>query len=288
MQIEKKRVLLFIVFAIGLGWAVFLALPLFGIHYGQKASIIILAVGMFTPTLSNLLTRLITKEGFKELYLKPNFKQNIKKYIFLYFGPTLLLFASGALYFLIFPSSFDSNLTFLKATVGENGNISAFKMVIISVLQILLVGPIINIVPTLGEEFGWRAYLQPKLMKFFKPQKALLLTGFVWGFWHLPVIVMGHNYGTNYFGYPYLGILAMIVFCLILGIIEGYATLKLNSVIPAAMIHSTVNAGAGLPLLLIKGDYNTLLGPAITGFFGSLPFIVVAIIIFIKIDKQEI
>ena len=105
MQIEQKRVVLFTVFVIGLGWAVFLSLPLFGLHYGQKASIIILAVGMFTPTVSNLLTRLITKEGFKELYLKPNFKQNIKKYIFLYFGPTLLLFISGTLYFLIFPAS---------------------------------------------------------------------------------------------------------------------------------------------------------------------------------------
>ena len=41
----------------------------------------------------------------------------------------------------------------------------------------------------------------------------------------------------------------MIVFCLILGIIEGYATMKLNSVIGAAMIHSVVNAGAGLPIL---------------------------------------
>jgi hypothetical protein len=112
MQLEKKRVVLFIVFAIGFGWAIFLSLPLFGIHYGQKASIIILAVGMFTPTMSNLLTRLITKEGFTELYLKPNFKQNIKKYIVLYFGPTLLLFVSAT--FLPLIVTFPLDLIFFK------------------------------------------------------------------------------------------------------------------------------------------------------------------------------
>ncbi|WP_444641135.1 hypothetical protein ACRQU7_12145 [Caproiciproducens sp. R1] len=97
----------------------------------------------------------------------------------------------------------------------------------------------------------------------------------------MPVIVMGHNYGTSYWGYPWLGIIAMIVFCVILGTIEGYISIKLQSAIPAAMIHSTVNAGAALPILLIKGSYNTLLGPAITGIIGGLPFIALAVILLI-------
>ena len=42
-----------------------------------------------------------------------------------------------------------------------------------------------------------------------------------------------------------VGILAMIVFCVVLGVIEGYISIRLESVIPAAMIHSAVNAGAG-------------------------------------------
>ena len=78
----------------------------------------------------------------------------------------------------------------------------------------------------------------------------------------------------------------MIVFCVVLGMIEGYISIKLQSAIPAAMIHSTVNAGAALPLYLIKGSYNTLLGPAITGLVGGLPFIILAVILFIKAGKM--
>ncbi|NTV89661.1 MAG: CPBP family intramembrane metalloprotease, partial [Clostridiales bacterium] len=115
---------------------------------------------------------------------------------------------------------------------------------------------------------------------------ALIITAVIWGFWHAPVIVMGHNYGTDYFGYPYLGILAMVVFCIVLGIIEGYISIKLESAIPAAMIHSTVNAGAGLMLYLTKGNLNPLLGPTIVGVLGCIPFIILAVVLFVKIGKK--
>jgi hypothetical protein len=46
------------------------------------------------------------------------------------------------------------------------------------------------------------------------------------------VIAQGHNYGTDYWGFPYLGILAMIVFCVALGIIEGYVTIKTKAPYP--------------------------------------------------------
>ncbi|MGI5901707.1 MAG: CPBP family intramembrane glutamic endopeptidase [Desulfitobacteriia bacterium] len=282
----KKRLILFVIFAIGLGWLTFLMIPFLGVEYGQMSSTVFLIIAMFVPTISNILTRLITKEGFQNMYLRPNFKGNIKAYLLVFFGPTILLFLSAAFYFLIFPGNFDSELTMVKAS-GIAG-ISPINVILIMSLQVIILGPIINIIPTLGEELGWRGYLLPKLQEFFSDRKALVITGAIWGIWHLPAIVMGHNYGTNYIGYPVLGILAMIIFCIVLGIIEGYATIKLKSAVPAAMIHSTVNAGAGFPIVLAKGGYNTLLGPAITGLIGGLPFLIVAVILFIKIGKREI
>lgn len=54
------------------------------------------------------------------------------------------------------------------------------------------------------------------------------------------------------------------------------------------MIHSTINAGAGLPIFLTKAGYNQLLGPAVTGFVGGLPFVVLALILFIKSGKETV
>ena len=164
--------------------------------------------------------------------------------------------------------------------------LSSQTLLLITILQVVIIGPVINIIPTLGEELGWRAYLLPKLRLLLSDRAALVVTGLIWGLWHAPVIAMGHNYGTSYAGYPWLGILMMVVFCVWLGIIEGYMTIKLNSVIPAAMIHSTVNAGAGLAILMAREGANPLLGPAITGLIGGMPFILVAVILLKKAGNQ--
>ncbi len=282
----KKRLTLFVGLTFVITWIIFLLIPLRGLTYGKGLSIIILAAAMFVPTLSNILTRLITKEGFGNTYLHPHFKGHMKDYLLVYFGPTALVFLSAIVYYLIFPGSFDPQLTVLKEAATSTGGLSAYNLLLISILQIIIIGPIINIIPTLGEEIGWRGYLLPKLRMLLTDRAALLITGIIWGMWHIPVIMMGHNYGTSYVGYPWLGILAMIVFCVVLGVIEGYISIKLESVIPAAMIHSVVNAGVGLPILLAKGGYNPILGPAITGLIGGLPFVVLAVVLLIKAGNK--
>ncbi len=290
IKIVKNRLVLFVVLSFVIAWIVFMLIPICGLTYGKGVSILILAAAMFAPALSSILTRLITKEGFHQMYLRPHFKGHVKEYIMVFFGPTALLFLSGAVYFLVFPSMFDSQLTNLKqmAASSSTPGFSALTLLLISALQIIIIGPIINIIPTMGEELGWRGYLLPKLRVVFSDRVALIITGVIWGLWHTPVIVMGHNYGTQYFGYPWLGILGMTIFCVVLGIIEGYITIKLESAFPAAMIHSTVNAGAALPICLVKGSYNTLLGPAITGLVGGLPFIIVAVILLIKTKNKTL
>jgi membrane protease YdiL (CAAX protease family) len=289
-SVVKKRLIIFVALTIAIAWIIFMLIPICGLTYGSGLSVILLAAAMFVPALSSILTRLITKEGFKKMYLRPNFKGNIKHYLLIYFGPTVLLLLSAAFYFLIFPGQFDPDLTVLKELAASTGKpgLSASTLLITQVLQLAIIGPVINIIPTLGEELGWRGYLLPKLRMFFSDRSALVITGAIWGIWHLPVIVMGHNYGTDYPGYPWLGILAMIVFCVMLGTIEGYISIKLESVIPAAMIHSALNAGAGLPLYMIKSGYNTLLGPTVVGFIGGLPFIVLAVILFIKAGNTTV
>ena len=281
-----KRLVWFVALTFAITWVIFGQIPWRGLTYGTGVSIYIVMAGMFVPALCNLLTRLITGEGFANLLLRPNFKGHTKDYLLVFFGPTALLLLSAALYFLVMPGSFDSQLTFLQEPATRTGVLSARTLLLITILQVVIICPIINIIPTLGEELGWRAYLLPKLRLLLPDRAALVVTGIIWGLWHAPVIVMGHNYGTSYTGYPWLGILMMVVFCVWLGIIEGYMTIKLNSVIPAAMIHSTVNAGAGLPILMAQSGSNPLLGPTITGLIGGLPFILTALILLKKTGSK--
>lgn len=278
----KKRLIWFVSLTFVITWIIFGLIPWRGLTYGTGITIYIVMAGMFIPALSNLLTRLITREGFGNMMLRPNFKGHGKDYLLVFFGPTALLLLSAALYFLIMPGWFDPQFTLLQAPAAQTGVLSAQTLLLVMILQIVIIGPVINIIPTLGEELGWRAYLLPKLRLLLSDRWALVVTGIIWGLWHAPVIAMGHNYGASYTGHPWLGILMMVLFCVWLGIIEGYATIKLNSVIPAAMIHSTVNAGAGLAILMAKEGANPLLGPAITGLIGGIPFIMLALILLKK------
>jgi len=281
-----KRLIIFIVSTVIIAWILFFLIPIIGVPYGQGSSVLFLMAAMFAPTIGNILTRLITKEGFKNMYLRPNFKGNLKLYLLVFFVPSFLILLSSALYFLILPDMFDRNLTTLNQMVAISGK-SASSIITILLITVIFAGPIVNLIPTLGEELGWRGYLLPKLQVFFSDRIAVIITGIIWGLWHAPVIAMGHNYGTEYWGYPTLGILAMVIFCVVLGIIESYFSIKLKSAIPAAMIHSTLNAGAGLPIYFVKSGYNTLLGPAITGIIGGLPFIILAVILFFRLAKTK-
>ena len=93
---------------------------------------------------------------------------------------------------------------------------------------------------SLGEEWGWRGYLLPKLLPLGQ-WPALLISGAIWGIWHAPLIVLGANYP----GHPVLGILVMTINCMIVGTILGWTRLATGSIWPAVLGHAGFNASAG-------------------------------------------
>lgn len=42
--------------------------------------------------------------------------------------------------------------------------------------------------------------------------KAMVICGLVWGIWYAPLIIHGHDFGTDYFGAPITGILTLCVY----------------------------------------------------------------------------
>jgi membrane protease YdiL (CAAX protease family) len=100
----------------------------------------------------------------------------------------------------------------------------------------LLLSPILGLVFFFGEEYGWRGYLQSELVKMGKV-RGLLLVGVIWGVWHTPIIVMGHNYP----GYPLAGSVLMVLCTIVLAFLFGFAVLKSGSVWLAAFLHGLNN-----------------------------------------------
>ena len=292
---EKKRITIYLAFAFGISWATGLAIyltgglqnsPTFeiaGVQIGL-AYILLATLYMFGPAIANILTRLITREGNNNLFLRPHFdKRRWLFYLAAWFLPGILTLIGMILFFMLFPGYFDQELSLLKSQLQATPSASLMNpwlIVIVQTFQAILLSPLLNAIPTFGEEFGWRGYLQPKLMPL-GGRKAILLTGLIWGVWHWPVILMGYNYGTDYFGAPVLGPLAMVWFTLVLSALFGWVTIKANNLWPAVIAHSAINGIAALSLLFVQGNPSSLLGPTPVGLIGGLGFTVLAMVIFL-------
>jgi membrane protease YdiL (CAAX protease family) len=206
-----------------------------------------------------------------------------------WFGPGLLTILGGAIFYLLFPQYFDSTLSTVRqmfesagqgALVESNGAI-LWTAVLAQALTGMLVAPVINSLFTFGEEFGWRGYLLQKLMPLGW-RSAVLISGVIWGIWHWPIIAMGHNYGLEYAGYPWVGMFAMVWFTILLGIFLSWVTLKARSVWPAVIGHAAINGITALPLLFLTGQPHPAVGPLATGIVGSIAWTVVAALLFFK------
>lgn len=251
----------------------------------------LIALGMFMPAIGVLLTRLLTKEGFKDTWLIPkNFKRTWKYYVIGYFAPSLLTLLGMLVYFLIFSDKFDMNMTYLTSVYAAQGveiGADALRLTLLTqVIMAIFLGGVLNCITCFGEEWGWRGYLLPKMKEKMPMLPMLFVTGIIWGLWHAPLTCMGHNYGVGYLGYPVTGILAMCGFCIVMGIIFSYITLRSGSCIPAILAHGALNSIASTGIYFTIDGGNPFVGPAPTGIIGASPFIVVAVIMLVALLKK--
>jgi len=293
-KLDLKRIGIYLAIAFGLAWAVGLAVYLINenadpfdpnIASLQLTVTLLLAVGyMWAPALGNILTRLITREGWQTGFLIPHFRRAWKFWLLAWIMPVVLTVLGLAVYFLVFPAYFDSSLPAVKTQMAQAGmasTMSPWLFVGAQMINVLLVGLVVNSLATFGEEFGWRAYLLQKLMPL-GARKAVLISGVIWGVWHWPLTAQGHNYGLNYPGAPWLGMLMMVIFTIALGTLLSWLALRAGSVWPAVIGHAIMNAVGGLGLIMVVGEPNMLFGPIPAGLVAGLPFILLALLILLS------
>lgn len=302
MSESTRRITIFLVVTFALTWAceigVIWPIAAGGLSGTSAVSVQLLeAVCMLFPAIGVVITRLVTREGFvgSSMIAPHNFRSTWKYWLLGWFGPTVLILVGATLYFALNPSDFDPSMPLLRdqleAVATQAGMaFSADQAFLIGVAQLAvgaLLAPALNIVATFGEEWGWRGYLLPKLCERLRILPALVLSGVIWGLWHAPLIVLGHNYGTGYAGYPFAGIAAMCVFCVVVGTFLSYVTLKSASCIPAAFGHGAINGMASAGLLLSASGGSPFVGPLPTGVIGGAAFIACAIVMALALRRQE-
>lgn len=294
---DTRRIVIFLSFAFGIAWLTGLVIYLNGglvnspqIAPGVTLALVLLAtVYMWSPALGNILTRLVTREGWKDLWLRPNFRKGWPFWLIAWFLPALMTLAGAALFFALFPQFFDPALSYVRAHMPSMSSVTSLSLWTTTIIQLVLgvlIAPVLNSPATLGEEFGWRAYLLPKLMPL-GGRRAMLLIGAIWGLWHWPVILMGYEYGLKYPGFPWIGPVLFIWVTFCFGTFLGWLTLRGKSVWPAVIGHAAINGIAAVAVLATTGQPNPLLGPLPVGIIGSLGYALAAVLIFVSPKALE-
>jgi len=285
--LDRKRIFIFI----SIAYAISIALALMTywgggifISYPMKMrsqAFIFMTVFMFAPMVAHIATRLITREGRSNTLLRPNFRRGWRFYLAALCLPALATIVGATIYYLLFPSRFDGTMTYSRDTLGlvPTVGITDPWTFLITQTPLTIVLSIITLPLMFGEEFGWRAYLLPKLMPL-GARKAVLLVGVIHGAWHWPFFLMGYNYGFDYWGVPVVGMLLYLVIACFLSVFMAWVTLRSGSVWPAALAHGVINASANWSLVFINGAPDPLIGPQPVGVIGSLGFALLALLIF--------
>lgn len=159
----------------------------------------------------------------------------------------------------------------------QKAQIESMKVpfILVTIGQALLAGITINAFAAFGEETGWRGFMvrEYKNLKFWN---AALRIGIIWGIWHSPLILMGHNYPEH----NLIGVGMMTAWCVLLSPLFLYVRIKTHSTIAASIMHGTLNASAGIPLMYVAGGNDLTVG--FTGFpgFVALSLAIVLIILY--------
>ena len=297
-----KRIVVFLAVTFGLTWAYE-----FGVVYPVStgaltdippiAAQLVTGAAMFFPAIGVLITRLVTREGFKNSVIKPKrFRKSAPWFAVAWLGPAILMAIGAAAYFVAFPQDFDPGMSTIVATQQQAAAAAGVEgipvdqlrtMMIVQLFSAVLIAPVLNIFTTFGEEWGWRGYLVLKMATRMRIVPTLLVTGVIWGLWHAPLTIIGHNYGVGYPGWPFAGIAAMCVFCIVLGIFLTYVTVRTGSCLAAAVGHGAINGFVSAGIMFSVTGGNPFVGPMPVGILGGSAFIVAAAFMLWDLHRRE-
>lgn len=280
-----RKSYLFVGLTFVFSWLLVIIFLAFGGKWNTHHAVIVAVGYMFIPT---VVTIIIQKGIYKEPVKEPlgiSFKFN-RWFLVAWLLPPLIAFATIGIT-LLFPGiEYTPDMSgFLERMNGiltpeqvqkalEQTAKIPFHIFWFTLIQGLIAGITINAVAGFGEELGWRGFLQKELspIGFWK---SSILIGFIWGVWHFPLIIQGHNYPVH----PFIGVFMMIAWCMLLAPIFSYIRIKSKSVIVVSILHGTLNATAGLAIIIIKGGNDLTTG--VTGLPGFIILAIVNLFIFL-------
>lgn len=319
---------LFLLVAFGASWLIALPVWLGAVPLGSPAFALVGGLMMLTPSLGVLAVRVLRRRGtpLREwaratgLTFGPRRGRTVALTAAALLGVPLLvavaLLASAAAGLV----SLDFHgLSLFREQMGaalDRVPLEPPVLFAIQAAQAVLIAPFLNAIPALGEEWGWRGWLLPRLLgdpavsparagepgsgepgsgqsgpgESASAESGLGASGSgewrparVWPALALSGVIWGLWHAPltlKGYNYPALGAWAapvFVVFCVLFGALLGWTRLRTRSVWPAVIAHGSLNALTGLALLL--GDADAPPNTLLAGITGIAGWALLAVVV---------
>jgi hypothetical protein len=272
--IQWRGVAAFLALCFTLTWTIeFLALAR-GVRFAALTlqTTALLAGCMFLPAISAFITRrFITREGFRSAGL--TLPRSVRPYLAILIGvPFLfaLIYALSAAFRVAIFTGDPISAIASSVHLPPGKHLPPTRVLIFGMaLTTFVFAPIINVIATFGEEFGWTGYLLPHLLPLGR-WRATAIYGTFWGLWHAPIIAGGFNYP----GHPVAGIVMMCAFTISVGLIQCAILIRYRSVFLTSLLHASINANARGLIPLFFAGVSLLVGGTV-GIIGISVFAIV-------------
>lgn len=281
-RVPWNAVALFTALVLLLAWAV--AMPLWiGDLASQPIATVFVSAMMWTPALATLIVVLAMKVPRRDVWrflgvwpLRP-VGRTIGFAVAALLGPiviTLLVVAVSAWFGLVELdlAHFSGFAEQLAAAGVDPSALPLGTVVLTQLIAVPFAAVIPNALLAFGEEVGWRGWLLAALRPW-GTWPALLFSGVIWGLWHAPVTLLGHNFGRT----DATGVLLMIGGCVAWGVLLGWTRLRTGSIWPAVFAHGAMNAVGGIVVVLAAAGQR--IDMAVVGPLGVVAWVVIAAIV---------
>ena len=282
---SPRRIRSFLALAFGITWCIAGIGHLFGVDVSHPAYTLVAALCMFGPALAAVVQwRWIERKPWSALGLQPARVRwpfllwtvvlalcitPLCMVVILVLGDALHVSyfghveVSGArLATSVAAMLEEQGLDAAKSGASAVGSLPGGAILLLLLLCAVLAAFTVNLPFMLGEELGWRGFLYEATSNW-SPAKRIAFTGPVWGIWHAPLIMMGHNYP----GYPFMGVFFMSVFCTLLALLFDWSRTRASSVWAPCVLHGIINGSAGAIALFAWDGHVLVASPAgVAGF----------------------
>jgi CAAX protease family protein len=230
-RVSWRDVVAFSALAYGLSWAWWA--PIVWPYLGQitltralpnvvEGGSVRVPLGMFGPLLAATVMRLfVSRDGVKATL---GFVRSWRYYLVAVAGPAVFIVA------VVFADH-----------VSGLGRFTPSRPLALAVPAVVFIGGALGLPLTLGEEYGWRGYLLPRLLPLGEI-KATVIVGLIWTVWHLPILLIGLNYPEQSL-VTVMPLFATTVLLMAFPFTWLYVDSR-ASVIAVALMHSVLNATA--------------------------------------------